>query len=115
MTLSKENEPMNGNKKQLKTTLCIFTFWVSFYICISNILHLRDGNRSGRDSSTGRSSRLKNRSNSSFWQLKYIEAPTEIYLYILSQIKLFIKKQYINKPLLSKTLDEWFQAVTDIL
>ena len=32
----------------------------------------RSGCRSGRDSSTGRSSRLKNRSNSPFWQLKDI-------------------------------------------
>ena len=58
--------------------------------------HTRDGNRSGRpalvgstgrsgqDSSTGRSSRLKNRSNSPFWQPKDILAPTEIYLNILS-------------------------------
>ena len=32
----------------------------------------RSGCRSGRDSSTGRSSRLKNWSNSPFWQLKGI-------------------------------------------
>ena len=32
----------------------------------------RSGCRSGRDSSTGRSSRLKNRSNSPFWLLKDI-------------------------------------------
>ena len=44
----------------------------------------RSGCRSGRDSSTGRSSRLNNRSNSPFLQLKDIEIPTEIYLYILS-------------------------------
>ena len=40
--------------------------------------------RSGRDSSTGRSSRLKYRSNSPFLQLKDIKIPTKIYLYILS-------------------------------
>ena len=38
---------------------------------ISGRVRGRDGNRSGRDSLTGRSSRSKNRSNSPFLQLKY--------------------------------------------
>ena len=40
-----------------------------------------DRHRSGRDSSTGWSSRLKYRSNSPFLQLKNMQAPTEIYIY----------------------------------
>ena len=55
----------------------------------------RSGCWSGRDSSTGRSSRLKHRSNYPLWLLKDIYKHQPKYTCIfLSLIKLFIKNQY---------------------
>ena len=56
----------------LGTQNMLFILTHQWYLSKAIIYHTTDGNRSGRDSSTGRSSRLKNRSSFPFWQLKDI-------------------------------------------
>ena len=70
----------------------------------------RSGYRSGRDSSTGRSSRLKHRSYSPFLQLKDIQAPTEIYVYIyFNTNKTFYKKTILTNHTFSNHLLNGFK------